>query len=205
MKSDLSRLMAERRLDAIVVAGNTDSSADLAYVIGDGKLEGAVFIQQSDGRSLLIASALEREVAETSGHPVRLWTEFDLDAYLRRHDNDRLAAMVALCSDLFRECGLAGRVGFYGEGASGRWPIGDTGSGYVFLNALAAANPHIEIVGELSPNIFQVARETKDAAEIAAMQRVGMLTCEVVDSVVRFIKSHDEERSKTSRKSIKSN
>ena len=190
MKSDLPRLMAERRLDAIVVSGNTDNSTDLAYLTGGVKLEGALFIQRLDGAATLVASALEREMADSAGYPVRLWTDYDLADYLEVHNNDRLAAVVAQWTDLFHDLGVAGRVGFYGQGASARMPLGDVGSSYAFLQALARANKEIEVVGELVPNLLQDARETKDAREMEALRRVGKLTCEVVDAVVAFIQAH---------------
>ena len=191
MKSDLPRLMAERRLDAIVVSGNTDTSTDLAYLMGGVKLEGALFVQRLDGAATLVASPLEREVADSTGYPVRLWTDYDLADYLVAHNKDRLAAVVAQWSDLFHDLGVAGRVGFYGQGASARVPLGDIGSSYAFLQALAQANKEIEVVGELVPNLFQVARETKDASEMEALRRVGKLTGDVVDAVVAYIQAHD--------------
>ncbi len=199
MKSDLPRLMAERRLDAIVVSGNTDNSTDLAYLTGGVKLEGALFVQRLDGDATLVAVALERELAASTGHQVRLWTDYDLTDYLEVHNNDRLAAVVAQWTDLFHDLGVVGRVGFYGQGASARVPLGDVGSSYVFLQALARANKEIEVVGELVPNLLQDARETKDAGEMEALRRVGKLTCEVVDAVVAFIQAHavrDETMSK---------
>lgn len=190
MKSDLPRLMAERDLDAIVVSGNTDTSTDLAYLTGGVKLEGALFVLRRGGEATLVSNALERELAESTGYPVRLWSDYELADYLRAHNNDRLEAVVAQWTDLVRDLGVSGRVGFYGQGASSRVPVGDVGSSYAFLQAFARANPEIEVVGELIPNLFQDARETKDAREMEALRRVGRLTCEVVGAVVAFIQAH---------------
>ena len=190
MKSDIPNLMRDRNLDAIVVAGNTDVCSDLAYLTGGAALEGAVYIQRQSGETTLIASDLEREVAEETGNPVRLWSEWDIGHYMKAHEGDKLAAAIAQWSDLLRDLNIAGRVGFYGQGTGARVLVGDTGAGYVFLNALTAANPHIEIVGELAPNLFSLARETKDAAELATMRRVGVLTGEVIANVIAFIQAH---------------
>jgi Xaa-Pro aminopeptidase len=183
MKSNIPKLMQDRQLDAIVVQGDTDTSSDLAYLTGGVHLEGAMYIQRQDGESVLLASPIEREKAAETGYPVRLWSDFNIIDYLKAHDNDRLAATVAQLSDVLREENVAGRVGFYG--------YADRGFSYLFLNALAAANPQIEVVGEMPPNLFNMARQTKDAAELAAMRRAGRLTTEVIDSVFAFIQAHD--------------
>jgi len=182
MKSDIPQLMQERRLDAIVVQGDTDTSSDLAYLTGGIHLERAMYLQTRDGEPVLFASPIERENAAKTGFLVRLWSDYDIVAYLQAHDNDRLAATVALFNDILQDQGVQGRVGFYG--------FADQGYSYLFLNALAAANPQIEIVGEIQPNLFSIARQTKDAKELAAMQRVAGLTTEVIDSVFTFIQSH---------------
>ena len=182
MKSDIPKLMQDRRLDAIVVYGDTDTSSDLAYLTSGVHLERAMYLQACGDAPILFASPIERENAAKTGLPVRLWSDYDIGGYLNAHDNDRLAATVAQFSDLLRDQGMQGRVGFYG--------LADQGYSYLFLSALAAANPQIEIVGEIQPNLFSIARQTKDAKELAAMQRVARLTTEVLDSVFAFIQSH---------------
>jgi len=182
MKSDIPKLMQDRRLDAIVVYGDTDTSSDLAYLTSGVHLERAMYLQACGDAPILFASPIERENAAKTGLPVRLWSDYDIGGYLNAHDNDRLAATVAQFSDLLRDQGMQGRVGFYG--------LADQGYSYLFLSALAAANPQIEIVGEIQPNLFSIARQTKDAKELAAMQRVAGLTTEVIDSVFTFIQSH---------------
>lgn len=186
MKTDIPALMRARRLDAIVVRGNTDTSTDLAYLVGGVKLENALYLQKADGPPLLVASPIEREVAASTGYRLRLWSDYDLIEYTKRHHNDRFRASVAILSDLLRDEGVRGRVGFYG--------LADQGYSYIFLQALAAANPHIEIVGEPYPNLFHVARQTKDAQELAAMRRVGERTGRLLDSVFDFLagqRAHD--------------
>ncbi len=182
MKSNIPKLMQERQLDAIVVQGDTDTSSDLAYLTGGVHLEGALYLQRRDSDPMLFASPIERENAAETGFQVRLWSDYDMLGYLKAHDNDRLSATVAQISDILRDHDVRGRVGFYG--------YADRGFSYLFLSALASANPHIEIVGEMQPNLFDVARQTKDDNELAAMRRAGRLTTEVIDSVFAFIQSH---------------
>ncbi len=182
MKSDIPTLMQDRQLDAIVVSGDTDTSSDLAYLTGGIQLEKVMYLQTRSGEPVLFANAIERENAAETGIPVKLWSDYDITDYLKAHDNDRLAATVAQYSDIFRDYGVQGQVGFFG--------FADQGYSYLFLNAFAAANPQIKIVGEMPPNLFSLARQTKDAGELAAMKRVAGLTTEVIDSVFAFIQSH---------------
>jgi len=174
--------MQERQLDAIVVYGNTSASSDLAYVMGGAALERALYVQTQSAAPVLFASALEREVAQGTGYAVRLWNEFPINRYLQEHAGDRLQAMVAMWSDLLGDVGVTGRVGFYGSL--------DLGFSYCFLTALAAANPQIEIVGEMPPNLFSQARQSKDAHELALMQDVARRTTAVIDAIFAFIQGH---------------
>jgi len=181
MKNDIPRLMQERHLDAIVVQGDTDTSSDLAYLTGGVKLEGAALIWRRDAEPVLFTTPIERENGAATGLRLRLWNEFNLIEYMKAHNNDRFAATVALFRDLLDSEGVSGRVGFYG--------VGDRGYSYRFLSALAAACPTIEVVGEALPNLFNAARQTKDSAELAAIQEVGRLTAEVIDGVIALIQA----------------
>ncbi len=181
MRSDLPQLMIARKLNAIVVQGNTDTSSDLAYICPGAKLEGALYLHRQEEEPILFVNAIEREVAAMTGHEVKLWTDYDLIDYLKAHDNDRFAAQVAIMSDLLQDHNVSGRVGFYGSG--------DRGYSYIFLKALSEANPQIEVVGEPEPNLFTVARETKDGYELAAMKAVAKQTTEVIDAVIAFIQA----------------
>ena len=182
MKSDISQLMVARGLDAIVVYGNTDTCSNLAYLTQGAHLEGGLFLQTRSGQQVLFSSVLERENAEASGYPTRIWNDFPLSRYLKATQGDVLAARVAQWRALLTEYGVAGRVAFYGSD--------DMGYAWRFLSALAAAMPEIEVVGETPPNLFALARQTKDAREIEAMRAVGKATTSVIASVFDFLGSH---------------
>ena len=199
MKADISRLMAERQLDAIIVSGNTDTSSDLAYLTGGARLEGVLYIQRRNAEPVMFVSDIEREQALAARVPVRLWSEYDLGQYPRDARGDLMLASLRQWTDILNDLEVSGRVGLYGQGASGRVRVGDNGSAFLFFSALAAANPQIQIDGELYPNLFAHARETKDGAELAAMKRTGLLTCEVIDSVKAFVGKHQAQTETWSR------
>lgn len=182
MKINLPALMKQRQLDAIVVYGSTSTSSDLAYLVNGAHLENALYVQRRDAAPVLFASILEREVAQKSGHTVRLWRDYNLAEYMKRYEGERLQARVALWSDLLSDLGVEGRVGFYGTQ--------DMGFSYRFLQALALANPQLEIVGEMPPNLISEARQTKDAHELALMREVGKRTTAVIEAIFHFLQSH---------------
>lgn len=182
MKTDIPDLMKQRQLDAIVVSGNTATSSDLAYLVTGAHLENVLYVQRQGAAPHLFVSILEREVAQACGYAVHLWSEYDISEYLKRHDGDLLQAKVTQWSDLLGDLGVEGRVGFYGTQ--------DMGFSYQFLGVLAAANPQIEVVGEAPPNLFNQARQTKDASELALMRDVGKRTTAVIDAIFGFLQSH---------------
>ena len=118
MKSDIPQLMAQRDLDAIVVYGSTDTSSDLAYLTGGAHLERAMYLHPRQGDPVLFASVLERENAEATGIPTRLWSEFPFSRYLKEAEGDMLAARIAQWRDIFEAYGVEGRVGAPQRGTS---------------------------------------------------------------------------------------
>jgi Xaa-Pro aminopeptidase len=182
MKSDLLQLMIERRLDAIVVYGDTSTSSDLAYLVGGAQVSGGFFLQTLSGAQVLLASVLERENAETSGYPVRLWHDFPLSRYLEAAAGDVLAARVAQWRAIFAEYHVTGRVAFYG--------MHDIGFGWRFLSALDVASPEIEVVGESGETLFAQARQTKDAREIELLRATARATTAVIANVFDFLSHH---------------
>ncbi len=186
MKSDLPQLMRKRKLDAIVVYGNTDTSSDLAYLTGGVHLERAMYLHPLNGSPVLFANVLERENAESTGISTRLWNDFPINRYLKESNGRMLAAQIAQWRDIFATYNVHGRVGFYG--------MSDMGFAYRFLTALSEALPDIEVVGETPPNIFSLARETKDAQELATMTAVGKATASIVANVFDFLSGHRAKR-----------
>ena len=174
--------MADRNLDAIVVYGSTSTSSDLAYLTGGAHLERAMYLHTRQGEPVLFASVLERENAKATGIPTRLWSDYSISRYMQNRGGDVMAAQLRQWREIFADYGVQGRVGFYG--------LTDMGYAYRFLTALAAELPEIEVVGEIPPTLFTIARETKDAREIENMRSVARATTEVIANVFDFLSAH---------------
>ncbi|RUA17681.1 MAG: aminopeptidase P family protein [Clostridia bacterium] len=182
MKSDISQLMADRGLDAVVVYGSTDTSSDLAYLTGGAHLGNGMYLQTRSGEPVLFSNALERENAQSTGYAVRLWSDYPFGRYLKEANQDMLAARLAMWRDIFAEYGVRGQVGFYG--------MSDMGYAWRFLSALQQTMPDVHVVGETPPNLFSQARQTKDAREIAMLRAAGRATTAVIANVFDFLSGH---------------
>jgi len=182
MKRDLDHLMETRQLDALVVSGHVHGNPPLYYLTDGIALTQAHVIKRQGEQPVLIAGAMEREIAEATGLPVILSSRYDYRGLLKQHQGDRLAASVAYFQRMLEDQHITGRVGFYG--------VREQGAAYTFLRALETALPEIEIVGEFGDNLFTAARATKSAEEAARIREVGRRTIEVVRETVAFLQSH---------------
>ncbi len=183
MKHDLDRLMAERKLDAFLVLGDSTGNPVMNYLTGGAHLERALIVKRRNAPITLIHGGMERDTAAATG--LRL---IDRDAqynqmrYLQEHEGDYLAAQVAYLSDVIKNEGLTGRLGIYG--------MFDAGAAMTMLNLLQDRLFDTELVGEYGDSLFSLARVTKDDAEIAQMAEAGRRTGIVVGEVQEFIRSH---------------
>lgn len=186
MKSDLDCLMKERGLDAIVVEGAdglAQHSAAWNYLTRFQRMTGHVIKKRGEPARLLF-HPMERQQAEASGLALESMGRWDLRQIARDHPT-RLDAAVALWRQIFRDLELAGRVGWYGASESSQT--------IALVDALRQSIPATEFVGEFENTLFDEARKTKDADEIATMEDVGRRTCAVVEDVIEFLRSgHDD-------------
>ena len=181
MKQDLDRLMEERGLDAAVVSGSTYGNPNLVYMLNGAAVSQGIVIKKRGEEPIFLHSPIERDEAKATGLRLVNLSKYDFLSILREK-GDRLAATVELYRRIFADLEVRGEVGFYGTA--------DQGRAYLFLNALDEALPEVHVRGEVERSLFEVARETKDAAEIAQMREVAHLTCEVMQETIHFLRQH---------------
>ncbi len=183
MRGDLDRLMAERKLDALMVMGNSGGNSVMNYLTGGAHLEGALIVKRRGAPVTLIHGGMERDSAAATGLALidrdKRYNPYEL---LRKHEGNRLAAYVDMYSQVIQDQGLTGRLGIYGKM--------DVGEGFTLLNQLADRLDGVELVGEYGQSLFELARSTKDDTELAELAEAGRLTCQVVGEVQAFIQSH---------------
>ncbi len=180
MKSDLDRLMAERKLDALLVMGNSEGNPVMNYLTGGAHFEGALVVKRRGGPLTLIHGSMERDTAAATGlATVDRDVTYNQYALLQRHGGDALAAAVDYYGQVIRDQQLRGRLGIYGKV--------DAGASLTLLTRLQDEIEDVELVGEYGTSLFSLARETKDDAEIAQLREAGRLTCLVIGEVQAFI------------------
>ena len=179
MKQDIDRLMKERELDAIIVAGKVHANPAMYYMT-NGTVGGYV-IKKRGEEPLLLCSPIERDEAAASGLAIVNMSKYDFMSILREK-TDRLTAVVELYRRMFADLDVSGRVGFYG--------LQDQGRAWLLLNALDTQLEGIEVHGDLGATLIDAARATKDAVEAERVREMGRRTCDVIGQTVEFLKSH---------------
>lgn len=187
MKSDLDRLMAERNLDGLLVLGDSAGNQVMNYLTGGVHLENAIVLKRRGQPLTLIHGSMERDTAASTGLAlVDRDQTYNQHLLVQQHGGDRTAAMVDYLSRVIRDFRLLGRLGVYG--------MVDAGAALTLLTRLQDEVEDVELVGEYGTSLFSLARETKDAWEIAELLEAGRLTCAVVAEVQEFIQSHRTRR-----------
>jgi Xaa-Pro aminopeptidase len=181
MKQDLDFLMAEAGLDALVVTGKMLGNAALYYMVNGAKVGGGTVVQKRGGAPVFLCSPIEREEAAASGLDVVNTVKYDYTGILRER-GDPLAATVEYYRRIFADLGVSGKVGFYG--------LADPGSAWMLLSALDGQLEGLQVRGEFSKTLLEVARATKDPAEVERIRAVGRRTETVVGQTVEFLQSH---------------
>lgn len=182
MKSDIDRLMQERELDALIVAGGEEYSVIRDYMTNGAHITRGLIIKKRGSEPVLIANAMEIEEAAASGLAVFTDAELGLMDLLQKI-SDPLKLTVAFWEQVLQHFGVhAGRIGLYGTGDL---------SYYIELSRqLEAACPQYRFVGEGPPTLFDVAFTTKDAGEIARLRSVAERTGAALEAVWAFISGH---------------
>ncbi len=180
MKQDLDRLMEERGLDGMVVAGKLNGNPPLFYMVNGAKVINGYVFKKRGCEPVMMSSPIDREVALTSGLDVVTTNKYDYEGILKEKP-EQLAALVELYRRVFVDLGLTGKIGFYG--------MLDQATSWSQINALKDAL-HIEVFGEFDHTMIDVARSTKDAAEVERIREMGRRTTEVFRLTVEFLKSH---------------
>lgn len=182
MKADLDRLMAERNLDALLIAGGEGYSVVRDYMSNGAEITGGVIIKVRDGETLLVVNGMEVEEARKSG--LRVLTYGDLNyVELVKTLKDTAELTAAFWTRCLEASGMTqGRIGLYGEGEI---------NVYIELaRRLPQLAPQFEFVGETGRTLFDEAFITKDSDEMARIRSVAEHTNAVLEETWNFIAGH---------------
>jgi Xaa-Pro aminopeptidase len=183
MKSDLDCLMADKKIDQLVVFGPDGLGAVNAafnYFVGGRHIVGLV-IKKRGETPVLIHGVMERDDAAKTGLNLIQNTRWNLKE-IQTEFKDPFAARAELHRQMFLDLGVTGRIAFYGTV--------DFGPTMALLQQLSQQVPGLTVLAEGYRDVIQQARETKDADELERMADVGRATCGVVEATKRFLQSH---------------
>ncbi|GER80354.1 MAG: Xaa-Pro peptidase family protein [Anaerolineales bacterium] len=185
MKSDLDALMQARSLDAVLVVGNAEHNPPMYYLTGGGHVSHATVIKKRGEEAAYFHNDMERDEAAKSGLRLIPYSKYDYDALYKEADGDLLLASALRYRMIFEELGLTrGRVGVYG--------FYDLSAVFGTLSRLQKLLPELEFVGEpREDSIFMRAMETKDAAEVERIRRMGRITTTVVGKTRDYLTERD--------------
>ena len=180
MKSDLDRLMRDRKLDAIIVTGGEEFNAARYYLSNGAHITHGTIFKLVDRRALLVCSRMELEEAAKSGLDVQTDAALGYHDRLKEAEGDHLRATALFWSEVLARQGLReGRVGLYGA-----WQVNKTIALYKVLTAELA---QYEFVVESDRTLLEEAMLTKDADEIRRIRSVAQRTNEAMEKAWDFI------------------
>lgn len=189
MKADLDRLMQERGLAGLLVAGGEEHSVARAYLSAGVHISGGLIVKKPGAEPLLIVNGMEFEEAKKSGLPCKTYGDVGYMDIVRQ-TSDPVQQTLLFWRAGLRAAGIeGGRIGVYG-----------TGEINVYLEIArqaAAALPEYEIVGEAGPTLLAEAMMTKDADEIARIRDVARRTNEVLQATWDYIAGHQAQADET--------
>jgi Xaa-Pro aminopeptidase len=182
MKSDLDTLMQSKNLDAFVVIGNADHNPPMYYLIGGGHISAATLIKKRGREAVLFCNDMERDEAAKTGQEIIPYSTYNYEELLKEARGDHSLASAIRFSRMFTDQGVHGRVGIYGNT--------DLGSAFSVFTQLQKLLPEVELVGETNnDSLFMKAMETKVAAEVERIRKMGTVTTEVVRRTAEYLTS----------------
>ncbi len=176
MKSDLERLLQDRALEALIVVGPDGlgtTNAPFRYFTGEAHLTGVV-VKRRGHAPVLLHSDMERDAAGRTGLDLVPFSRWPLKEIYNAF-GDPLSARVELYRRILADLGVSGRVAVAG--------VDELGGALPFWDRLRKETPGLDVVHEPEGTVLEEAFLTKDAAELALLERAAGAACAVVDEL----------------------
>lgn len=186
MFNQLDGEMQRRGVQAIVAFGATTlADPDLTYVVGGQLARGGIYFKRAGSSPLLLVSNLDLGSARKAGGVRRIQTfsQWGIEKLAAKYGGrdkalPRLIANVLKKERVKRKVVLAGR--------------NDLASGTDLVGRLKRLG--VKVIGEQSPTILEVARETKTQHEMDELRHVGRKTSSVVNAVFETLRNLKRKR-----------
>jgi Xaa-Pro aminopeptidase len=178
--------MRERDIQAIVVFGSTTlADPDLTYVVGGQLARGGIYFKRAGNSPLLVVSNLDLGSARKAGGVRRIQTfsQWGMEKLATKYGG-RDKALPRLIASVLKKQGVRGKVVLAGRN--------DLASGIDLVARLKRLG--VKVIGEQSPTILEVARETKAVHEMDELRHVGRKTSNVVNAVLDTLRDLRRKR-----------
>ena len=127
---------------------------------------------------------MERDEAAKSGLTLIPASKYNYDELMKEANGNPILASAIRYKRILTEQGIQGRIGIYGNV--------ELGSSFAVFTHLQKLMLEIELVGEsTSDSLFMKAMETKDAAEVERIRKMGTVTTEVVRRTAEYLTSRE--------------
>jgi Xaa-Pro aminopeptidase len=175
---DIDGAMEKKNIRSMIVFGDaTTGNPDLCYVVGGSLPRGGIYLKRRSLEPTLIVSNIDVGSAQKGRvRDIRTYSDYGFERISKRYDRDE--ARARLYERIIRDAGLEGPTVIGGRN--------DVSNTLLLVDALRKRG--IKIVGEKSPTILEVARETKDRSEIERLREMGKKTARVVERTRQFLK-----------------
>jgi Xaa-Pro aminopeptidase len=183
---DIDGEMEKKNIRSMIVYGDaTTGNPDLCYVVGGSLPRGGIYLKRRSQDPTLIVSNIDVGSARKGRvRNIRTYSDYGREKISKRYERDEATAR--FYQKIIRDTGLEGPTVIGGRN--------DVSNALLLVDALRKKG--IKIVGEKSPTILEVARETKDRSEIERLRNMGKKTAKVVERTRRFLKGAQVRGSK---------
>jgi Xaa-Pro aminopeptidase len=169
--------MEKKKVESILVFGDaTGGNPDLRYAAGCSLARGGIYVKRKSHDPTLIVSNIDVGSARLGRvRNIRTYSDYGLERLSGRYDRDE--ARARFYEKIIRDTAPSGPIVVAGRN--------DTSNSLLLIDSLRKRG--IKVVGEKTPTILEVARETKDRREIETLREMGRKTGRVVEKTVQFL------------------
>ena len=176
MKKQIQALMAQKKLDAILISGAREHNPFLTYFVGDAFFTHADVLVMKDRDPLLFYRVMERDTAAMTSLEGICYNDLEISRY--RDCSERANTLLAA----LRYAGMtSGRIAFCGRI--------EFNTAWQTIQQLHTKLPELEVVGGLGDEILNEARYLKDPEEIEKIRDMCKIITTVVGRVEDYISS----------------
>ncbi len=171
--------MEKDNVRSLIVFGDaTNGNPDLRYVVGASLPRGGIYLKPRSKEPTLIVSNIDVGSARKGRvRNIRTYSDYGFEKISSKYARDE--ARARFYQLLIRDTGLEGPLVMAGRN--------DSSNTLLLVDALRKKG--VKVVGEETPTILEVARETKDLSEISQLREMGKKTARVVEGTRQFLRA----------------